>query len=207
MDILESSFEYFRDIFTENAGPKALIMDDETIKVIGLSITRTEILSYEVLMTETLSDLQQKPQNSMIRSLKCIVVIRPNHYSVELLCNELSEPHFSKYSLYFTNSAPEDLIKKLASFDRMQLIDRVEEIFVDYYPLHSRLFHSNIKSCAEYRINRIMEQQDIDRMSDSLFSALCSLQIRPCVRYDSSSQICANLSHSITKKIPSLSLN
>ena len=172
MNILESTFCYFKDILSENVGPKSLIMDDETIKVMALAITRTETLSYEVLYTETLTDLIEKPHNAMLRSLRCICVLRPTPQSVELLCNELSEPHFAKYSLYFANCIPEDLIRKIASFDRIQLVDKVEEIFVDFFPVNSRMFHVGVQSFANTVIN--LTNETFNRISDSLFSALCS---------------------------------
>lgn len=200
MNILESSFEYFRDILTENTGPKALVMDDETVKVLGLSITRTEILSFEVFATETLSDLQSKPRTGMLRSMSCICVIKPTNNSVELLCNELSEPHFSKYAIYFSNTVSEDIIRKLASFDRMQIVEKVEEIFTDFFPLNSRLFHAGIQSCAQLRQGSA-NGGEIQRMAESLFSALCALQIRPYVRYDSASGICNDLATFVTSKI------
>lgn len=200
MNILDASFEYFRDIFVENPGPKGLIMDGSTKKVLGLAITRTEILSYEVLITESISDLAMKKHNGMMQTMHAIYVIEPSTQNIDLICSELSDPHFSKYSLYFTNSTAEDILRKLATFDHYSLIEKVEEIFTRFYPLTSRLFHSGIQSISSLRLGDPSNTQLYD-ISDSLFTALQALHMRPCVRYDSSSNLCAELSQIIQKRL------
>jgi hypothetical protein len=60
MNILEASFKYVADILEENKGVKVVITDDQTLTILGLTITRTELLSREVVDTQLLGLLSDQ---------------------------------------------------------------------------------------------------------------------------------------------------
>ncbi|OHS99075.1 Vacuolar protein sorting-associated protein 45 [Tritrichomonas foetus] len=201
MNILTSSYRYLEDILNENCGVKALITDAETLTTISLSMTRTELFSHSVIDTEELSEVCGRPVNTIVSALKCVCILRPSRENIELLSTEISSsPHFSRYSLYFTNTLFEPQIRQLARFDKFGLIDHVEEVFLDYYPLNHRLFSLNYPSIADLRVNQSADLL-LTRITDGVFASLCSLQLRPVVRYDSNSPLCKLFAKSISDRI------
>lgn len=199
MNILEASFKYFRDILKENCGVKALITDEPTLTVMSLAMTRTELLSNDVIATEEIRELCQKPCNEIALSLKCVVILKPTRHNIELLSNELStSPHFSRYSIYFTNNVIESQLRLLAKFDKFGLVDRVEEVYLDYYPLNSRLFSLNLPDVRELRSGHA--DLLVSRIADGIFASLCALRLRPVVRYGANSPACRDIAKAVADR-------
>lgn len=190
MNILTASFRYIEDLLNENCGVKALITDAETLTTLSLSMTRTELFSHDVINTEELSEVSAKAINPIVAALKCICILRPSRENFDLLSNELSKnPHYSRYSMYFTNTLLDTEIRKLAQLDKFGLIDHVEEIYIDFYPLNKRLFSLNYPSITELRVN-LSADLLLNRITDGVFASLCSLQLSPTVRYSNNSPLC-----------------
>ena len=199
MNILEASFKYFRDILKENCGVKALITDEQTLTVMSLAMTRTELLSNEVIATEEIRELCRKPVNEITSSLKCVVILKPTRDNVELLSTELStQPHFARYSIYFTNNVIESQVHQLAKFDKFGLVDHVEEVYLDYFPLNNRLFSLNMPLVQELRSG----QADflVSKIADSIFAALCAMRLRPVVRYGANSPACRDIAKAVADR-------
>ena len=142
MNILNSSYECLNQIFTENGGLKVILTDAPTLTVISLSMTRTELLKFEVINTILISELVQKPVNPITTSLKCICFLQPTQENIIFLQTELSQTHhFANYDIYFTNNSSDELIRQLAIADKYSLVSSVCDIFLDHYPITSCLFH------------------------------------------------------------------
>ena len=201
MNILSASYRYLDEIMRENCGVKAIITDDETLTTISLAMTRTELFYQDVIDTKELKEIINKPVNPIVSSLKCICILRPTRENIETLSTELSTaPHYSRYSLYFTNTIYESQIGQLAKFDKFHLVDHVEEVYLDYYPLNHKLFSLNYASVSELRMNPSADLF-ISRLTDSVFAVLCALQLRPAVRYSRQSNLCQTFGRSIAERI------
>ena len=197
--MLDASFKYFRDILNENCGVKALVTDEQTLTVMSMAMTRTELFSNEVISTVEIRELCRKPVNHITSSLKSVVILRPTEENVELLSNELAgAPHFARYSVYFTNTVQERQIRQLAKFDKFGLVDRVEEVYLDLCPLKNPMFSLNLPSLCELRSDPLA--LFISRITDGIFAALCSLQLRPCIRYGANSRICATIAKCVADR-------
>lgn len=200
MNILKSSFQYFHDILSTFDGPKAVLLDDKTLQTISLSISRTEILTLEVILTEKISDFINFKRISAYESLKAICFLSPTLENLEFLCAELANPHFYKYDLYFTNCISLNYISKLAQFDYFGIIERIEETFLDFCPIGFRLFHINQPSMSKYR-QVFRANQDISKMVDSLFAAISALRLRPYIRFEGSSPMCQEFSNLLHRRL------
>lgn len=201
MNILTASFRYIEDILNENCGVKALITDAETLTTLSLSMTRTELFSHDVINTEELSEVCSRPVNPIVSALKCVCILRPSKENFDLLSNELSNtPHFSRYSMYFTNTLLEPEIRRLAQSDKFGLVDHIEEIYIDFYPLNKRLFSLNYPSITELRVS-LSADLLLNRITDGVFASLCALQLTPTIRYANSSPLCKLFAKSIFERI------
>lgn len=200
MNILEASFRYFDDIMNDNRGVKAVVTDPETLTVLSLAMTRTELFSQDVIQISEISEACGCPFNEIICSLKCVIIIRPTAENIDYLMNELSyAPHYSRYCIYFTNYAKESQIKALAQSDKFALVDYIGECFIDYYPLNSHLFSLNFPSILDLRLNKPSPNL-ISRISDGVFASICALQMRPMIRYAGSSTLCRQIAFEVANR-------
>jgi hypothetical protein len=200
MNIQEASFKYVADLLDENCGVKVLITDDQTLTILGLTVTRTELLCREVVDTELLRDLFGQPVTEIRSSLKSVCILSPTRENVDQLGQELStSPHYSGYSIYFTNSILESQVRQLARCDKYGLVERVEELYLDFFPVHSRLFSLNCPSILEVR----MGQSDvlISRLADGIAAVLSALQLYPVIRYSGTSSASQSVGRAVFERV------
>jgi hypothetical protein len=126
--------------------------------------------------------------------------LRPTRDNIDLLANELStDPHYARYFLYFTNVMLESQIRQLAKYDRFGLIDKIQEVYLDYYPLNFRLFSLNLPSILELRRNQA--DAVVTRIAEGIAAALYTLQIRPLIRYASNSHFAQVIGRAVFDRI------
>lgn len=201
MNIQVASFKYVSHILNATPGPKVVLFDQEMLPIISMSITKTELLSLEVVYTSQFAEVLNGPYTSDLSSLQCVCFIRPTDENVSLLANELSHPHFMRYTLAFSNVVSEAFLRQIAARDSNCLVTAILEAFTDVYPVSSRIFSIGIKSIKDVRYSAIPGNGKIQRIVDGLFSNLCSLKIRPQIRYDKSSPICAQIATTLSKQV------
>ncbi|OHT05931.1 Vacuolar protein sorting-associated protein 45 [Tritrichomonas foetus] len=190
MNIQGSAFKYVEHMIRNTVGVKALLLDKETLNFISVAATKTELYSNEVAIIEELSSRLQKPIDPQVQSISCVCILRPTNSNVDMLCQELRSPHFSKYALYFTNTVPDYLFHQIATADTNMIIDSFQEVFLDFSALGTRLFSSNMPDISDFRLNPSGKSGISTKISESLFAAICCLRAIPIVRYDGNSESC-----------------
>lgn len=78
--------------------------------------------------------------------LKAIYFIRPNKENLHILKQEIANPHFKEYHLFFTNEIPENFISELAEVDSADRIKNLQEVYLDYYAVGRNIFSLKIPS-------------------------------------------------------------
>jgi len=106
MNLIEVLRDYIDNMLSECTGRKALILDKETLVIISLVYSRTQILQKEVFFIETLDKI---PEEKLMH-LKAVVFCRCNDANTTKICEELVDPTFSSYNLYFSNVVHNDKI-------------------------------------------------------------------------------------------------
>jgi hypothetical protein len=84
-----------------------------------------------------------------MRHIKCIAFLRPTPQSIQAVIEELKDPLYGDYYLYFTNALQKSAIERLAEGDTHEVVREVQEYFADYVSLQQDLFSLNLTS-AEY---------------------------------------------------------
>jgi hypothetical protein len=116
------------------------------------------------------------------------------------LSSELSQgPHYSRYSIYFTNSILESQVRQLSRSDKYGLVSRVEEIYLDFFPHHRRLFSLNFRTIVEVRLGQ--SEIVVSRIADGISSALSALDLRPMIRYWGMSTGAQSIARSVFERI------
>lgn len=74
-----------------------MVLDDFTTAAIGAGYSKSEMLLREVYLFEYIDTIFESSER--LNHMKCIVILRPTKDNVELLCKELSRPHYRTYHL------------------------------------------------------------------------------------------------------------
>uniref|UniRef100_A0A671QXN6 Vacuolar protein sorting-associated protein 45 n=1 Tax=Sinocyclocheilus anshuiensis TaxID=1608454 RepID=A0A671QXN6_9TELE len=115
----------------ESSGPgmKVLLMDKETTSIVSVVYTQSEILQKEVYLFERI-DSQNRDN---MKHLKAICFLRPTKENVEHLIQELRQPKYSVYFIYFSNVISKSEIKALAEADEQEVVAEVQQIITKEY--------------------------------------------------------------------------
>ncbi|XP_075213229.1 vacuolar protein sorting 45 isoform X2 [Lycorma delicatula] len=189
----------------EESGPgmKVLLMDKQTTSIVSMVYSQSEILQKEVYLFERLdSGGKLEP----MKHLKCIAYLRPTKENVALLSNELRNPKYGVYYIYFSNIIAKADIKTLAECDELEVVREVQEFYGDYLAVSPHLFSLNIPSCAEGKyVTNLRSQTDplswipehLTRTVQGITSVLLSLKKNPFIRYQNNSGMAKRLAEKI----------
>jgi hypothetical protein len=197
MNIQQAAVQYLEQIFTSSPGVKALLLDRDTFDIISVTMTRTELYSHEVVLIEQLSVRVDKDKDPSLAAINCVCLLRPTQENAELLARELSSPTFQKYQLFFTGPIEQRELQTIARADSKDIVGLVQEVFLDFLPLHGRLFSLDIADVSDIRGDR--PDNLTARIAEGLFAALCALRSRPLIRYDTTSRACEGVASHLSR--------
>lgn len=201
MNIQLQAFQYLDHIFRNTSvGVKALLVDPITLQNISVAMTKTELFKNEVVLIEEIAQRVHKPADPHIASLSCYCILRPTQENVELLCEELKKPSFMKYHIFFTNSVTDSQLHQIAANDIQSRIDNFQEIYIDFAAIGTRLFSLNIPDISGFRMNPSLNDSS-DKIIDGLFAAICSLRLKPIIRYEKSSPVASTIASGLSQTV------
>ena len=188
MNILLEAYKYLDYIFQKSTGFKALLCDRETLKFVSVAMTSTELCKYEVFVVDELASFVRRPKDPEVETFSCFCLLRATSENINLVCSELEKQHFPRYNLYFTSSISDEQIRQLGSCDSQSLIQDLQEIYIDFSALGTRLFSLNTPDISDFRNNPSLSSYS-DRIVEGLFASICALQVKPTIRYDCNSLV------------------
>ncbi|XP_033224580.1 vacuolar protein sorting-associated protein 45 [Belonocnema kinseyi] len=188
-----TALKFYVTKMTEESGPgmKVLLMDKQTISIVSLVYSQSEILMKEVYLFER---IDAAVRSEGLKHLKCIVFVRPTKENVALLCNELRNPKYGTYYIYFSNIIAKADIKSLAESDEQEVVREVHEYYADYLAVSPHLFSLGINgSCQGLNWNPI----HLHRTVQGITAVLLSLKKCPYIRYQGTSEVAKRLAEKI----------
>ncbi|KAF8819828.1 Sec1 family protein [Cardiosporidium cionae] len=201
LNIYNCTLEYIRSMIDRVPGLKVLLLDSETAGIISLVYSQSQILEKEVFLVERIDSASREP----IRHLKAICFIRPTAQNLLKVSQELKQPLYSQYHLFFTNVMPHSELERIARCDEFELVNEVHEFFADCFVFNYNLFSLNIPSVVgllqEPSLWRAYEASIFKRMLEGVFAALCAVRARPLIRYQKSSSVCSKLARQLQMKL------
>lgn len=177
---------------------KALLLDKDTKSTISMCSTQSELLHNEIFLIDTI----ENQERDIERHLRCLVYIKPTDESIGYLVKELRNPKYGDYHLFFSNLVSKNQLERLAEADDMEAVSKVEEIFQDYYILNEDLFSFDMPP-TELTINNsgVWDEYNLATCRESLLSVLLSLKIKPDIKYETNSKLCAKLANEVANSI------
>lgn len=191
MDLRAVARNYIQQLVSRPTGLKALLLDDQTVPILSLLYSQSELLANDVVFITKLSN----PPNCNLSHMTALVFIRPSAENVRLLRTELRHPHFQSYSLFFTNTIPRTHIEEIADADAHERVTNLRELFADYFVLSPTLISFGVLPCLSTSrpSGTSVQNPDIKRTVDAISALILSLKITPRVRFQASSSLCRNV--------------
>lgn len=180
---------------------KALLLDANTMKVVSMVYSQTQILEKEVYLVERLG--KNKSQQSM-NHMKAAIFVQPTEANFELIARELAAGTYKEYHLFFSNVVPADMLARLARLDENDLVQQVQEYYADYMVINEDFFHLSVDNSLQLSSNlRTLESGVVlEKNVNGLLSVLLSLKKIPSqIRYQSSSELARRLSSEVLAAI------
>ncbi|TWU73275.1 vacuolar protein sorting-associated protein 45 [Metarhizium rileyi] len=201
MDVSQAVAGYITKIImssqdTTSTKMKILLLDRETVSIVSTAVTQSSLLNHEVYLIDRLDNTGREK----MRHLRCLCLLRPSPESIQLLIEELRDPKYGDYYLYFTNVAKKSSLERIAEADDHEVVKVVQEHFADYTVVNSDLFSLSISLPQRHIWGSNPDSWNSDslqRCSEGLLAVLLSLKKKPVIRYEKSSPLAKKLASEV----------
>ncbi|KAJ3331949.1 vacuolar protein sorting-associated protein 45 [Blyttiomyces sp. JEL0837] len=179
---------------------KVLLLDAETTPIISMVVTQSQLLAREVYLTDR---VENRTRDKM-KHLKCIVFVRPTPESIQSLVEELRDPCYGDYYLYFSNTLKKSAIERLAEADETEAVREVQEYYADFLAINNDVFSFNLHGPADplfVENSATWDNRTFQRTTEGILSVLLALKKKPLVRYARTSTLAKKLAAEIAYQI------
>ncbi|RVD92671.1 Sec1-like vacuolar sorting-associated protein [Tubulinosema ratisbonensis] len=152
-------------ILSKSKGLKVALFDKRSYTVLSTCVPHTYFLNNDYFLLTMIEDKKR----IKMEQLTCCAFISKE--GIANLMQELKEPFYGAYNLYFLNAVNEDSLKELAKADTSNKVNEVFEIFIDMHQIDDKLFVINEKE----------EEIGDNHRINSIVSILNTLEIQPIV--------------------------
>lgn len=174
-NLYQSSEEYVKQIVSIS-GIKALVFDSVTKIIFSLVTTKSIAVKEEIFLFEEIT----KVSKEKYLNVKGIFLLRPTESNIENMGKLLKQPIFSESYIFFTNTMPDEYLKRLAYADEYATVKSIQEIYLDYFIVNEKMFHFNIQSERNNNVN--YENDKYDQIINGLFSICISNKAYPNIK-------------------------
>ncbi|EAS37305.1 vacuolar protein sorting-associated protein 45 [Coccidioides immitis RS] len=175
---------------------KILLLDSETVHIVSSATTQSALLNNEVYLIDRLDNQSREK----MRHLKCLCFVRPSPDSIQYLIDELREPKYSEYYIYFSNIVRKSSLERLAEADDHEVVKAVQEYFADFLVINPDLCSLNIgfpKQRTWSHTPDMWNSDALQRTTEGVIALLLSLKLKPLLRYEKNSLIAKKLATEI----------
>merc|ERR1711939_108740 len=168
---------------------KVLLLDQDTVPIVSSATTQSALLNHSVYLTERIDNVEREK----MRHLRCLCFMRPSSDSIQFLIDELREPKYGEYHIYFSNIIKKSSLERLAEADDHEVVKGIVEYFADFIvinpdlcnlPLSTRIFSSAPDS---------WNHDSLTRTTEGVMAMLLALKKKPLIRYEKHSMLCKKL--------------
>lgn len=197
--------EYIQAMVDRIPGMKVLILDSETLGIISMVFSQSDILQHEVFLTECIDADSFYNQEEKMRHMNAVCLLRPTNKNFLKLSQELKSPKYNEYHIFFTNVVPHPRLEQLACCDEHEVVQQVQEFFADVYAVGHDLFSLNLPSTARLTEERSRwtsyEESVFERTLEGLLSVCMTLRMLPAIRYTASSDLTRQVAQRLQTRI------
>ncbi|KAL2217186.1 vacuolar protein sorting-associated protein 45 [Thermoascus aurantiacus ATCC 26904] len=177
---------------SSSAKMKILLLDSETVPIVSTAITQSALLNHEVYLIDRLENQSREK----MRHLRCLCFVRPTPESIQFLIDELREPKYGEYHLYFSNIIRKSSLERLAEADDHEVVRVVQEHFADFVVINPDLCSLNIgfpKQRLWSHSPDLWNADALQRTTEGVLAMLLALKKNPLIRYEKNSLLAKKL--------------
>lgn len=190
---------------TISAKMKILLLDRETVPIVSTAATQSTLLNHEVYLIDRIDNANREK----MRHLRCYCFVRPSADSIQLLVEELRDPRYGEYNLFFSNVVKKSSMERLAEADDHEVVKRVQEYFADFVVINPDLFtldlgRTSMSSLITHVWGATPDAWNADalqRSTEGVLAALLALKKKPLIRYAKSSLLAKKLATEVRYRI------
>ncbi|RDX90432.1 Vacuolar protein sorting-associated protein 45-like protein [Mucuna pruriens] len=201
MVLTSSVRDYINRILQDISGMKVLILDSQTVGIVSVVYSQSELLQKEVFLVELVDSISKS--NESMSHLKAIYFLRPTSENIQFLRRQLANPRFGEYHLFFSNILKDTQIHILADSDEQEVVQQVQEFYADFVAIDPYHFTFHMPSHYIYMLPAVVDpsavQRFCDRVVDGLAAVFLALKRRPVIRYQRTSDIAKRIAHEASK--------
>ena len=124
--------------------------------------------------------------------MKAVVFCRPCRSSIDKLKWHLQNPIYPEYFIYFSNIITEDVIRELAESDRREVVQCVQEYFIDFRAIDQHHFTFELRDNVAQLVPPNMAPQRAsiarDRVVEGLLALCLAIKRKPVIRFSEKSE-------------------
>ena len=139
-----------------------------------------------------------------MRHLRCLCFVRPTPDSIQFLIDELREPKYGEYYLYFSNIVRKSSLERLAEADDREVVRLVQEQFADFIVTNPDLCSLNLgfpKQRLWSHTPELWNTDALQRSTEGVISILLALKKHPLIRYEKNSILAKKLATEVRYQI------
>eukprot|EP00796_Vickermania_ingenoplastis_P004986 gene4986-3581_t len=204
---IEQAWHYLDTILNSQSGLKVLLCDDALMSILSIAYSQHELLMHGVVLVQLLSNTTR----FQMKHFSCVILCRPTPQSLTHVYQELAEANFSHYSLFFTTMMSSKKIESLAKADILDLVNHVQEIYIDSVPITEWVCISQLTESLEPisinspLFNPVTLSQwsagNVSRFAESVISFILSTNRRPVVRYRGGSAVAEQIADAVAERL------
>lgn len=201
MVLVSAVRDYVNRMLQDISGMKVLVLDAQTVSVVSVVYSQSELLKKEVFLVEMV-DSVSKSREAMSH-LKAVCFLRPTSENVQHLRRQLASPRFGEYHLFFSNILKDTQIHVLADSDELEIVQQVQEFYADFVAIDPFHFTLNIPTNHMYMLPAVVDpprlQQFCDQVVDGVTAVFLAMKRRPVIRYQRTSDIAKRIAQEASK--------
>ncbi|XP_022749447.1 vacuolar protein sorting-associated protein 45 homolog [Durio zibethinus] len=201
MVLVSAVRDYVNRMFQDISGMKVLILDSQTVSIVSVVYSQSELLQKEVFLVELIDSISKSKES--MSHLKAVYFLRPTSENIQYMRSQLSNPRFGEYHLFFSNMLKDTQIHLLADSDEQEVVQQVQEFYADFIAVDPCHFTLNMPSNHHYMLPAVVDptslQHFCDRAVDSIGAVFLALKRRPIIRYSRTSDIAKRIAHETAK--------
>lgn len=202
VDVYNPLVSYIMRITESTASSKVLYLDTTTRGIVAQILSQSQALAQDIFLIHQLGmKMPQSVGHSDLSHLAGIIFCRPTNENIEKILEHLQKPKHQSYYLFFSNQLEEPSLSRLAQADQFEVVQQVQELFADIYPINSDLWSlEQANQCLYYEDEKMWIQENqlqFQREVDGLTAFLLSVKKRPLIRWQKSSHLAKKLADRI----------
>lgn len=201
MALTSSARDYINRILQDISGMKVLILDSQTVSIVSVVYSQSELLQKEVFLVELVDSISKSSEP--MSHLKAIYFLRPTSENIQYMRRQLASPRFGEYHLFFSNILKDHHIHLLADSDEQEVVQQVQEYYADFVAIDPYHFTFHMPSNYIYMLPAVVDPSALQRFSDRVVEGLAAvfltLKRRPVIRYQRTSDIAKRIAHEASK--------